>query len=135
MRWSRIAATGKAFPTRKRLRACSAAVEPSLIPTSCKHSFPSPSRKPPTSLPLPEQVCRQRCRRRFVLCPWQPILQCLTKRLNRGRLAKLTDLLLRQQVNLQIQVVPTLPAAHHAVLTHEDEAGENDCLHGNNHSE
>src|SRR5712664_4266222 len=66
MRWSRIAATGKDFHTRKRLRACSAAVEPSLTPASCKHSFPSPSRKPPTSLPPPERVCRQRCRRRFI---------------------------------------------------------------------
>src|SRR6202795_4352398 len=98
MRWSRIAATGKAFPPRQRLRACSAAVEPSLIATSCKHLFPSPSRKPPTSLPPPEQVCRQRCRRRFVLCPWQPILQRLTKRLNRGSLAKLTDFLIRHDV-------------------------------------
>src|SRR6202521_4258133 len=98
MRWSRIAAIGKAFHTRKRLHACSAAVEPSLIPTSCKHLFPSPSRKPPTSLPPPERVCRQRCRRRLTLCPWQPILQCLTKRLNRGGLAKLTDLLIRHDV-------------------------------------
>src|SRR5437660_4452611 len=66
MRWSRIAATGKAFHTRKRLRACSAAVEPSLTPPSFKHSFPSPSRKPPTSSPPPERVCRQRCRQWFI---------------------------------------------------------------------
>src|SRR5258708_39007309 len=65
MQWSRIAATAKAFHTRKRLRACSAAVEPNLIPASCKHSFPSPSRKPPTFFPLQERVCRQRARRRL----------------------------------------------------------------------
>src|SRR6266436_121855 len=68
-RWSRIAATGKVFRTRKRLRACSAAVEPSLTPASCKHSFPSPSRKPPTFLRLQERVCRQRSRRRFIIPP------------------------------------------------------------------
>jgi hypothetical protein len=34
------------------------------------------------------------------------------------------------QINLQIQVVPTLPSAHHPVLTHEYEAEEDDCFHG-----
>src|SRR5882762_4069136 len=67
MPWSRIAAIGKAFHTRKRLRACSAVVEPSLTPASCKHLFPLPSRKPPTSSPPQERVCRQRCRRWSIL--------------------------------------------------------------------
>src|ERR1700694_2627516 len=69
MRWSRTAATCKDFHTRNLLRSCSAAVEPSLTPASCKHSFPSPSRKPPTSLPPRERVCRQRYRRRFISPP------------------------------------------------------------------
>jgi CRP/FNR family cyclic AMP-dependent transcriptional regulator len=34
----------------------------------------------------------------LTLCPRQPILQCLTERLNRGILAKITDLLIRHDV-------------------------------------